>query len=126
MENTQEPVKKAKKVYRSVRKFRTPEALQRYIEEQIYALDCKEPHLKPGQKGYVEGADTPNPAYLEGLSDKERMQLRMQCLGHLKSLLPIHEAEQRVGELEQKLMQLVALIEERAPYLLSGDPSGMH
>lgn len=117
-------MEKAKKVYKSVRKFRTPDAIQRYMEEQIYALDLKEPHLKPGQKGYVEGEETPNPAYLEGLTDKERMQLRMQCMAHLKSLLSMREAEQRLEELEMQLMKIMQLIEARAPFLLAGEAMG--
>ena len=117
-------MEKPKKVYRSVRKFRTPDAIQRYIEEQIYALDLKEKHLKPGQKGYVEGEETLNPAYLEGLTDKERMQLRLQCMSLLKSLLSMREAEQRVEELEMKLMRLMQLIEDRAPFLLAGEAKG--
>lgn len=117
-------MEKPKKVYKSVRKLRTPDAMQRYMEEQIYALDLKEKHLKPGQKGYVEGQQTLNPAYIEGLTDKERMQLRMQCMAHLKSLLSMREAEQRVEELEAQLMQLIQLIEERAPFLLNGQAKG--
>ena len=120
MAQSKESVKKPKKVYRNVRKFRKTDAIQRYIEEQIYALDLRDQNLKPGQKGYVEGEDTPNPEYLVDLSAKERMQ----CIGHLKSLLPIREAEQSVEELEASLMQLLQLIEQRAPFLLPGKGGG--
>lgn len=48
----------------------------------------------------------------------------------LKSLLPIHEAEQAVEELEAELTQFVQFIEEKAPFLLPGMPDdgtgGLH
>ena len=103
-----------------IRKYRTTEAIQRFWEEQIRVLQDKNPHLLPGQKGYVAGEDTPNPDYLEKLSAKERMQLQIQCMVKLQALLPTHEAEERVTEAEQKIMQLLQVIEEKAPYLLPG------
>ena len=81
-------------------------------------LDTDQVHLQPGQKGHVEGEDTPNPGYIS--SPTERMRLRMQCINQLRSLLPIHEAEQAVEELEAKLTQFVQFIEEKAPFLLPG------
>ena len=126
MENTQEPVADgftgAPRRTKRVKRLRTTEALQRYLEKQIHALDSMEPYLQPGQKGYVEGQDTPNPGYIN--SPTERMRIRLQCMNQLKSLLPIHEAEQHLEELEAKLMQILQLIEQRAPFLLSGAPDG--
>ena len=75
--------------------------------------------------GYWRSQKVPHEQYMEKQivgSPTERMRLRMQCMSHLKSLLPIHEAEQRVEELEAKLLQLLQLIEHRAPSLLAGDP----
>ena len=85
-------------------------------------MDTDQVHLQPGQKGHVEGEDTPNPGYIS--SPTERMRLRMQCINQLRSLLPIHEAEQAVEELEAKIIHPMQFIEQRAPCLLPGDPGG--
>lgn len=114
-------VKAVKKSYLRVRKFRTTDALQRLLEEQLYLLS-QQKYLQPGQKGYVEGEDTENPEYVD-MPAKERLSLRMSIARELRAHLPIHEAEQELAALEGKLMRLVQLIEQRAPYLLAGDPT---
>lgn len=114
-------VKAVKKSYLRVRKFRTTDALQRLLEEQLYLLS-QQKFLQEGQKGYVEGEDTDNPEYVD-MPAKERLSLRMSIARELRAHLPIHEAEQELAALEAKLMQLVQLIEQRAPYLLAGDPT---
>ena len=106
-----------------IRKYRTTAAIQRFWEEKIRILQDTNPHLLPGQKGYVAGEDRPNPDYLEKLSDKERVQLQIQCMVKLQALLPIHEAEEHVAEAEQKLMQLLQVIQEKAPFLLPEMPN---
>ena len=44
----------------------------------------------------------------------------MQCMVNRQSLLPFHEAEQRIDEAEQKFIQLLAAIQQKAPFLLPG------
>ncbi len=103
------------------KKYRTTEVIQAYYEDLILKLDTTEEFLLPGQKGYVEGVDTPNPHYLSKL-DMDRLRLRV--MGELKVLLPIHEQDEALAEMEAKLINLMQLIEERAPFLLQGVGSG--
>ncbi len=102
------------------KKYRPTRAVQSYDEDLIFKLDSTNACLLPGQKGYVAGADTPPPHLLPNMDEKERRRRRRQCRGHLKSLLPIHEYEETLAELEAKLINLMQLIEERAPFLLQG------
>lgn len=53
-------------------------------------------------------------------SPGQRRKLRMQCMVKLQSLLPFHEVEQRIDGAEQKIIQLLAAIQEKAPFLLPG------
>lgn len=84
---------------------RTTEKFQRYWEDLLYTLEHTPKYLQPGQAGYIEGENPFNPDYIESLG--QRLKLQMQCMIRLQSPLPIHEAEQRVMEAEQKLMQLL-------------------
>ena len=49
-------------------------------------LDDPNPHLLPDEKGFEEGAGTPNPGYINSVVG--RMRLWLQCMNGLKSLLP--------------------------------------
>ena len=74
--------------------------------------------LEEGEDGYIAGENTPNPDYID--SPGARLRLRMQCMTKLQGLLPIHEAEQRIEAVEQKFIQLLAVIQEKASFLLPG------
>ena len=74
--------------------------------------------LEEGEDGYIAGEDTPNPDYIDSLG--ARLRLRMQCMTKLQGLLPIHNAEQRIEAAEQKFIQLLTVIQEKAPFLLPG------
>ena len=110
------------KAYLRVQKYRKPEALQRFLEEQIFLLTQKK-HLQSGQVGYVEGEEILNPLYQE-MSAKERIDTRIKLAQGLRSHLPIREAEQRVDELEAQLGELLQVIQTNAPYLLQGGGGG--
>ena len=79
--------------------------------------------LQPGQKGYVEGEETPNPLYVE-MIPSTRMSMRITLARELRSHLPLREAEQRVEELEAQLGELLQVIQTNAPYLLQGNVGG--
>lgn len=53
-------------------------------------------------------------------SPGQRLSLRMQCMVKLQGLLPIYQAEQRIDEAEQKLVQFLAVIQRKAPLLFPG------
>ena len=80
-------------------------------------------YLQPGQKGYVEGEETPNPLYVDTTA-KERIAMRLNLARELRSHLPLREAEQRVEELEAQLGELLQVIQTNAPYLLQGNVGG--
>ena len=107
------------KTYLRVQKYRKPEALQRFLEEQVFLL-TQQKYLQPGQDGYVEGEETPNPLYVE-MTAKERIATRLTLARELRSHLPLREAEQRVDELEAQLGELLQVIQTNAPYLLQGN-----
>ena len=110
------------KTYLRVQTYRKPEALQRFLEEQVFLL-TQQQDLQPGQKGYVEGEETPNPLYVE-MTAKERIAMRLNLARELRSHLSLREAEQRVNELEAQLGELLQVIQTNAPYLLQGNIGG--
>ena len=110
------------KAYLRVQKYRKTEALQRFLEEQLFFL-TQQKCLQPGQDGYVEGEETPNPLYVE-MTAKERIATRLNLARELRSHLPLREAEQRVDELEAQLGELLQVIQTNAPYLLQGSVGG--
>ena len=108
-----------KKGHFRVQRYRKSEALQRLLEEDLFLL-AQQKYLQPGQKGYVEGEETPNPLYVETTA-KERIAMRLSLARELRSHLPLREAEQRVDELEAQLGELLQVIQTNAPYLLQGN-----
>ena len=103
------------------KRYRTTKAIQTFWENEIHDLETMQEFLQESQEGYIEGENVKNPEYIA--SPERRRKMRMECMVKLQALLPIHEAEQRVGELEAKIIQLMGLIEERAPFLLRGNIS---
>lgn len=99
----------AKKYKKRSRKTR---AIQTFWEGEFPDLETMNEFLQEGQEGDIAGENTPNPEYIA--SAWHRRKRRMQCMTKLQALLPIHEAEAEVAALEQKIMQLLALIDERA------------
>ena len=79
-------------------------------------------YLQEGEEGFIAGENFENPEYIDSL--RQRRKLRYECMVKLQALLPIHEAEERIAELEQKIIHLMGLIEERAPFLLPGYDGG--
>ena len=107
---------------RNVRRYRTVEDVQNFWEQELRFLN--EPELlKPRQKGYVAGEDTPNPAYID-VTPMQRFKMEAQCMTRLEKLLPIHEMEQEAQLLNIKLGRLMDLIEARAPFILKGTGGG--
>ena len=99
-------------------RYRTTKMIQAFWENEIYELATMTEFLQEGQEGYIAGQNTPNPDYIP--SPVQRRQLRHRCMVKLQGLLPIHEAEQRIEAAEQKFIQLLAVIQEKAPFLLPG------
>lgn len=99
-------------------RYRTTKAIQAFWENEIYELATMKEFLEEGQEGYIAGQNTPNPDFIK--SPVQRRQLRQKSMVKLQSLLPFHEAEQRIEAAEQKFIQLLAVIQEKAPFLLPG------
>ena len=110
------------KAHLRIKTYRKTDALQRLLEEQLFLL-AQKPHLQPGQAGYVEGEETPNPLYQE-MTPSTRLSMRLSLARELRSHLPLREAEQRVDELEAQLGELLQVIQTNAPYLLQGNVGG--
>ena len=100
------------------KKYRTTEAIQRFWEGYVHELENMKEFLEEGQEGYIEGENTPNPNYIS--KAHQRLRLRFDCMVKLQSLLPFHEAEQRIEAAEQKFIELLTVIQEKAPFLLPG------
>ena len=100
------------------KKFRTTESIQRFWEDHVHELENMKEFLKEGEEGYIEGENTPNPRYIE--APHQRLKLQIICMTKLQSLLPFHEAEQRIEAAEQKFIELLTVIQEKAPFLLPG------
>lgn len=112
----------ATRPFSRVQKFRTAAALQRFLEHQLYLLSQKE-LLEPGQKGYVDGADTKNPDYI-AMTSRERMKMRITLVKELRTCIDIDALERQVEELEVQLGEIIQLINTNAPYLLQGENNG--
>ena len=102
------------------KQYRTTKAVQRYWEDMIREIETCPKYLEEGQEGYITGENTPNPEYIS--SPTTRLKMRAQAMSKLQALLPIHEVEQRAEELEAKIMELLEIIQQKAPSLLQGMP----
>ena len=85
-------------------RYRTTKAIQQFWEHEIFDLETMTEFLQEGQAGYIAGENTKNPEWIE--SSAQRRKMRMQCMTKLQTLLPFHEAEQRIAEAEQKIRGL--------------------
>lgn len=111
--------KSIEKAYQRVQRYRSPQALQRLLEEQLFLLSQR-PHLQEGQEGYVEGENPPNPLYAK-MATKERMTMKLSIAKDMRAHLPSREAEQRIDELEGQLGEIRQLLHANAPFLLPGN-----
>ena len=101
------------------KRYRTTTAMQWFWESEIYDLNTMQAFLQEGEAGLIAGETTPNPEYID--SPRQRRKLRHDCMVKRQTLLPVQEAERRVAELETTIVQLMQLMEERAPFLLPGN-----
>ena len=100
------------------RRYRTTKMIQAFWENEIYELATMKEFLEEGQEGYIAGQNVKNPNFIE--SPGQCLKMQMTGMVKLQSLLLFHEAEHRIEAAEQKFIQLLAVIQEKVPFLLPG------